>query len=259
MQVEHLLEENRLEKIVKDIFVLENEDPSKQIILPFYADGFPGIMYQKTAESAVLLSSKKKLSDFFLYGQTIKPIEIAVSGAYRLIVFQLYPYASRLLFGVNPQKLNDECYDLQMVEGANAEMTIERLKKAENVNDEINSIIEFIKKLYEKPVKASESKVELAIDLIIRENGKITVKALTEQLFMTERTLQRQFIEYIGIPPKKFASIVQFQTSISQISAEAVSRLTDIVYENGYTDQSHFIRSFKKYAGKKPTDFKKSG
>jgi YesN/AraC family two-component response regulator len=34
--------------------------------------------------------------------------------------------------------------------------------------------------------------------------------------------------------------------------------LTDIGLDSGYADQSHFIRTFKKYTGKTPSNFLKS-
>jgi AraC-like DNA-binding protein len=83
------------------------------------------------------------------------------------------------------------------------------------------------------------------------------VKKLTEQLHLTERTLQRRFVEHIGVSPKQFAKIIQFQASLSSLSDKTVSKLTEVVYESGYADQSHFIRSFKKYTGRKPSQLKK--
>lgn len=258
MHVAQFLKDQKLDSIVNDIFVLEHSNPSEKAVIPFYADGFPGLMFQKTRENAILFPSGKRLSDFFLYGQTIKPIQIAIEAPYRLIIFQLHPYAPRVLFGVNPQTLNDDCYDLCLVEEAKATATVDELKKAENANDEIACISQFIKTLDENPIKASEDKIKIAIELILAQKGRITVKALTEQLYMTERTLQRRFIEHIGVSPKQFAKIVQFQSSMSHLSEDAVSKLTDIVYQNGYTDQSYFIKCFKKFTGIKPSAFRKS-
>lgn len=92
--------------------------------------------------------------------------------------------------------------------------------------------------------------------MIIKSAGKVSVKELTQKLNITERTLQRNFIEHVGVPPKKFAKIIQFYFSFNQVTADSWSRLTDIVYENGFADQSHFIRDFKKYTGQKPKALK---
>jgi AraC-like DNA-binding protein len=94
------------------------------------------------------------------------------------------------------------------------------------------------------------------LHLILKNKGNISIKKITEHLHITERTLQRLFIEYVGISPKQFTKIIQFQSSVSLISDDSYQKLTDVVYETGYADQSHFIRYFKKFTGKKPSEYK---
>ena len=42
------------------------------------------------------------------------------------------------------------------------------------------------------------------------------------------------------------------------MSEEDYINLTDISYRSGYTEQSHFIRSIKKFTGKTPSEFRQS-
>src|SRR5690606_24658609 len=51
----------------------------------------------------------KPLTAFFLYGQMIAPYELSIRTPYLMIAFQLYPFAAKFLFDVDPRKLNDEC------------------------------------------------------------------------------------------------------------------------------------------------------
>ncbi len=257
MTVKNILKSRKLDLYVKDIFVLENKDETLKSCLPFFADGYPGIMFQQTKSGAFLYPKNKKLSDFFLYGQTIKPIEISIQGSYLLIVFLLYPFAAKTLIGVNPKELNDDCYDLNLLEGNPAKQTIKKLLNENGTSKQVEIIAAFLSKLVKKTINYKAQRIQIAINLILNSKGKITVKALTDNLHTTERTLQRQFVEYIGISPKQFSKIIQFQSSLNQLSDEVFSKLTEIVYESGYADQSHFIRSFKKFTGKKPSQFKK--
>src|SRR5687768_944411 len=112
MDIKKVLQNANLDAYVKEVFVFVNDDETLSSLLPFMADGYPGIMLQQTNNGAFLYSSNKELSPFFMYGQTLKPIEVAIKGSYRLIVFQLYPFAAKTLFGVNPKELNDDCQDL---------------------------------------------------------------------------------------------------------------------------------------------------
>lgn len=250
-----VLAKYKLESFVSEVFVLENDDKTKETRMPFYADGYPGIMFQQTASGVLLMPKNKFLSEFFMYGQTIQPIEIVVRGAYRMLVFQLYPFAAKSLFGVNPKELNDDCYDLHQV-GPQVKGIVQQLAATKVITEKLTIIADFLSQLAQSSFHPSEQLVQLAIHLIMDTKGKITVKELTEKLYTTERTLQRRFSEHVGVSPKQFAKIIQFQSSFSQISDEAFSRLTEVVYENGYADQSHFIRNFKKYTDKKPSQFK---
>ena len=54
------------------------------------------------------------------------------------------------------------------------------------------------------------------------------------------------------LAPKHFSKIIQFQVSLNQLQANDYSKLSDIVYDNGFADQSHFIRVIKAYTGKTP-------
>jgi len=51
--------------------------------------------------------------------------------------------------------------------------------------------------------------------------------------------------------------IIQFQNSLTQLTIKDYTILTDVVYNNGYADQSHFIRVFKSFTGKTPKNFAK--
>src|SRR5699024_10763011 len=204
-----------------------------------------------------LLPKNKRLSVFFLYGQTIEPIAFSMKGTYLLIVFQLYPFASKLLFDVDPKKLNDDCYDLSKIKGSNIDNPTEKLISINQINSQIELIAQFISMLAQEKGMEEYQEIQRAIELIVEHKGVITVFQLTQMLNISERTLQRKFKKYVGISPKKYANIIQCQSSVAQISSQSYSKLTDVVYENGYADQSHFIRNVKKFTGKRPLQLKR--
>jgi len=43
---------------------------------------------------------------------------------------------------------------------------------------------------------------------------------------------------------------------MEQLTQKNFTKLTDIVYKNGYADQSHFVKVFKSFTGKTPKAFK---
>ena len=241
---------------VKDILIFEEKAEDKTHIIPFFADGYPGIMFQQTEKGVFLKPQNKFLSEIFLYGLTIIPIELVVDGAYRFIIFQLHPVAARAILGIDPKELNDDCYDLNLLSSVATKEYLSEINNTNDIRDQSEIIARLISQLILNKVYFPHATIMDAIEMIIKSSGKATVKELTEKLNITERTLQRNFVEHVGVPPKKFAKIIQFYSSFNQVTADSWSRLTDIVYENGFADQSHFIRDFKKYTGQKPKELK---
>ena len=74
MELKSLKVEKEISPYVKTIFIYESQDTEKNTILPFYADGYPGIIFQQSTNGVVLRPRNKLLSEFFLYGQTITEV-----------------------------------------------------------------------------------------------------------------------------------------------------------------------------------------
>lgn len=246
-----------LEAFVKDIFILESDLINSENKIPFYADGFPGIIYSKSDNPFYLMPRNKKLSNFYLYGQTIEPISLNVLGSYKLLCIRMYPFAARILLGVDPKILNDDCYDLKLIKGVNTLQTLLELNQTNNESDLIEILANYFNELLENASLNPDYRMKLAINLILNTNGSISIKNIRDKLHVTERTLERHFLKEVGVTAKQFAKIIQFSSSMKQITDEDYFNLTEIGYDNGFADQSHFIRSFKKFTGKTPKEYQK--
>lgn len=58
-----------------------------------------------------------------------------------------------------------------------------------------------------------------------------------------------------GMPPKHIQKIIRFNETLQTISAAPVENWCHIAYNNGYADQSHFIRNFKSFSGYTPDEY----
>ena len=193
----------------------------------------------------------------FLYGQTIKPIELEIKGAYSLVIFQLYPFVLKSLFSVIPQSINDDCYYLDDSMGTDINAFTNQMLSYKKVQQKINSLTELLFLFFEKKKQNLDYKTKQAIENIIHTKGQENISLIAEKLKLNIRTFERRFLNETGLPPKQFAKIIQFQASLEQLTVKDFTRLTDIVYQNGFSDQSHFIRVFKAFTGKTPKAFKK--
>ena len=104
----------------------------------------------------------------------------------------------------------------------------------------------------------SKEKIWLQYILQRIENDEIdsvSVKWLAKEFNLTEKTLQRNFVNQVGLTPKLFTKILRFQKTIRNIrntkNVTSGIRL-NMSLANGYYDQSHFGKESKKIAGLNP-------
>lgn len=94
-----------------------------------------------------------------------------------------------------------------------------------------------------------------AVKLIYQSSGTIRVKELNEKLCISQSPFEKRFRKVVGTTPKKFASIVRFNTVLENLGK--AKSLTEICYENNFFDQAHFIKNFKQFTGDTPENFKR--
>lgn len=244
-----------LRPYVNTIMVMETDEINSHTNIPLYADGYPGIMYCKSENGCFLLPKNKKLSKLFLYGQTLDPISIDIKGPFKFVVLQLYPFASQYLLNVNPKELNDECYDLFQLDQIDIASYTQKLRTTNNLETWVTILSELTEELITLHQKPADDQIQEAIALILKHKGQLPIKEVRDQIYLTERTFERKFNAQVGLTPKQFAKIIQFKSSLNQLTNENYEQLIDISFDSGFADQSHFIRSFKKYTGKTPSEF----
>lgn len=94
-----------------------------------------------------------------------------------------------------------------------------------------------------------------AVKLIYESKGSIRIKELNKKLLISQSPFEKRFRKVVGTTPKKFATIIRFNTVLNTINHS--KSLTDICYENKFFDQAHFIKDFKQFTGDTPEQFKR--
>ena len=57
-----------------------------------------------------------------------------------------------------------------------------------------------------------------AVKLIYQSQGTIRIKELNEKLFISQSPFEKRFRKIVGISPKKFASIIRFNTVLDNLN-----------------------------------------
>ncbi|GAB3510680.1 hypothetical protein GCM10027341_49350 [Spirosoma knui] len=243
---------------VRYIWTLETTtaDTPSTIFRPI-ADGCPGIMFHQSNEGA-LIQNQKELPDLFLYGQTTQCTEITSSGKHRTIGVVFYPDALKSVFKFDADELTNDCTDLNLLSRQQGYPLGEQLLNAPSVANQISLISSYLTvQLTKSSEQTDNAAMKYALTHLITSNGNVSLKKLQVDLRLTERSFERRFKQWVGISPKLFARICRFQASLGQLRNNTYDKLSDIAFEQEYADQSHFIRTFKEFAGVSPYQFQK--
>ena len=239
------------------VMIDKSEDPLASLNVPLYADGYPGIMFQQAGNGLYLEPRHKKLSGLFLYGQTLNPVALTTNGPFQYVVFQLYPFASKHLLNVNPRELNDDCFDLLQLQNISTRSFYAELLSTGDLSEQIEIMSDLVEALVKAHEVNRDDRIQKAIHLIIKNEGLGKMSDVRDHVYLTERTFERNFMNEVGLTPKQFARIIQFQTSLSKVEDMRFANMSELAFDSGFSDQSHFIRVFKSYTGLSPKQYQR--
>jgi AraC-like DNA-binding protein len=97
--------------------------------------------------------------------------------------------------------------------------------------------------------------VRTAAKLLYHTQGQCRIEELADQCHASVRHLQRKFQSDLGVSPKFFARTLRFEQAQRRLMFAPDTNLTDLAYQCGYFDQAHFIKEFKAFTGKTPSEY----
>lgn len=173
--------------------------------------------------------------------------------AFGIFGVYLYPYAIAALFGVPASAVVNQQVELAALLGQTGSDIEEKIMLATDNYQRTAILTAFFESQLNRYHKAPPP-VFKAISHIIKSKGTITVDALAQKHFLSTRQFERNFKEFAGFSPKLYSRIIRFQAAIEKYKDKNHS-LTQIAYDCGYYDQSHFIHDFKEFSGYHPKTY----
>jgi AraC-like DNA-binding protein len=244
-----------LSGLVRHYLLLQSE---KDIHLNYrlFSDGNPGIVFH--LEDSVLQSvgNAERLPRSFIYGQIAQFRDVASVGKMGLLVVVLQPFGVYSLLGIDAAELNNSIIDLADIFGVDAAVLEDKIINAKTVAHRILAIEKFfLEKTAGK--KEPDDLFKESLYEIYNSRGTVSIEGMLKKVPVTERQLERKFRQYIGTSPKKYADIIRFQHFLKLLQHRSQgTKISDIVYESGYYDQSHLNGFFKRITGITPNQYK---
>jgi AraC-like DNA-binding protein len=187
-----------------------------------------------------------------IHAQARKHSRFVVHQNWSIFGCYLYPFALPRLFSFPASDFTDRETDFQSVLGREGRELEERMLMAGGNDRRLQILSQFLENRLSNDSR-EEPLVFASIGQIIKRRGLVSVPEMARENFLSHRQFERKFKEFSGLPPKLFARISRFQAALTEYGSG--KSLTEIAYEYGYYDQSHFINEFKEFSGYNPKVF----
>ncbi|WP_342749507.1 helix-turn-helix domain-containing protein [Taibaiella chishuiensis] len=220
-----------------------------------FADGLPGLIFQQYAGSFCDRDGNP-LPQLFVHGLTTRYSEKTATGAFYNLTVRLKPYGLKVLFGVDAHLLTD-CY--LPLETLVKNSLAEKLSEAITLHDKIAILNAFFIARIGAGQDSEQAKIAQVVKKIHSTNEDLSLSSIPAMLRISERSLERLMKRYVGVSPKLYQRIGRFQNTLTHLYNNPTDRLTRLAYAHAYSDQSHYIREFKQFAGMSPGAFRKRG
>lgn len=233
---------------VKEDYTLESPPSAYTSIVFNYKDPYfvSNLKYQKH----IVPSS-------FIAGQATRNYKLHISGNIGMIGIVFKPTGIYNYLSLNMKDLNDERIDFTIYEPELNASVLDGLMNSNTVENKLDVALEFIDSLQQKGGKATDA-ITMAGNKIIENMGVVDLALLINESFMSRRSFERKFLTEVGVSPKLYAKIRRYGYVCAMIAGKREVNFTDILFNAGYYDQSHFIKDFKYFAGRAPQLYSKT-
>ncbi|SBT15007.1 AraC family transcriptional regulator [Vibrio celticus] len=135
---------------------------------------------------------------------------------------------------------------------AGSDRLLEQVIYSENFSQKVDVVSQFLKKKQRRKTSELTNQV---IAKIRQHKGNIQIQDLERFSGYTSRTLQRTFKNDIGLTPKGFSRAIRCQSAVYDINHREDLTFSDLAIDLGFSDQSHFLREFKKLVNFTPQEY----
>ena len=185
-----------------------------------------------------------------IVGPQLSPMNLSMGYHTLVIIIGFHPGGLHRLLRVPMCEMVNQFFDASQFWEDKSELVTQQLAMATS----FDQMVMFIQHYFIKMLM--RLKPNLPIDRVliqmIKDKKNYSIDELALQSCVSNRQLERQYMERIGLAPKVFSRLVRFTNARALHAEQPEMTWFNIAVVCGYADQMHLIREFKEFAGTTP-------
>lgn len=213
--------------------------PHNQYVLKTFVTG--------TVEAYFLKDPARDLYSSSLQGLDTSPATIRKMVDLEVFGITMYPWAIPSLFQISVDELTNQ--QLPLSEFLPADL-LNRIMETPDLKDKFDLITSFL--IQKKNNATIDPIVSEVLNKIEFSPDILETHSLYQTIPLSERQFQRRFKKTVGLSLKEYLKIKRFQRVQNILKTEKEINFTQMAYQLGFADQSHFVNQTKELSGMAP-------
>ena len=191
----------------------------------------------------------------FLAGQTQHDFTLSFDGVVDLVGIVFKPTAIRSLFSLPAYLYTEKRIELKHIFCRRwIRYIAESMSSAGDSNEKVQLLEDFLMNHYIR-YKPELDSLDYAANLILERNGLLNVKALHEEISMSDKKFEQQFFYRVGMLPEHYARLRRRSYIRGLIAAKKKVDWQHLFQLCTNYDPVHFINDFLSLTGQSPQQY----
>ncbi len=210
--------------------------------------------FSESAPIFVQLGNKPyHLSHCFINGFNTAPIQLQLPKQQVFFGVEFQPLAVRKIFKTPAGEFSDVLVDVTLLDASFTSLW-HLLAEQHDFNSRVSVFCSWI----ERKLFAWQPQEKLLNHFLFASlQHPVSVPALSRTLCYSPRHLSRKIVEATGMNTEEMLLYKKYLHAVHLMHHTDLS-LTEIAYQSHFTDQSHFIKSFKAYTQMTPGEYRRN-
>lgn len=223
--------------------------PTGHIFIIFELDGFKRNTFDNET-----LEPLKEFTEVWVSGVHKNYITISAHEKSEMFVIQFKPSGAYPFLHFDLDEIGDRVLDAATIFGEEIVVLRKKLLQSGDLNDKYKIAEDWLKIRYDQTKQPPQVFQDVLQNIEIEKSANNFDNLFSNYPF-TRKHLINQFKKYVGLTPKYYQRIVKFNEILTKIQKKEPITWAQLTYDYGFSDQSHFIKTFKRFSGFSPSEF----